>query len=287
MIVPRIGELRPQLEAAATRMAGMPVRIESITAYSTSLLPAFELGNVRLLDAQGREALRLPRILVSLSPRALLKRTFDQVLVDSPVLDVRRTADGRIRVAGLDLAQGQGAEPDDAMLDRIFSQPEFVIRGGSVVWTDEMRDMPPLALQSVDMVLRNRSRVHEIRLDATPPASWGDRFQVMARFEQPFLSVGNGRWQEWTGQVYADFARVDVARLKQYADPGVDIDQGRGALRAWLDVERGRLSGVTADLSLGQVAVRLAPDLQPLQLATMSGRLSGRLGDETREFATR
>ncbi|MCP5263517.1 MAG: TIGR02099 family protein [Rhodoferax sp.] len=287
VIVPRIGELRPQLEAAATRMAGMPVRIESITAYSTSLLPAFELGNVRLLDAQGREALRLPRILVSLSPRALLKRTFDQVLVDSPVLDVRRTADGRIRVAGLDLAQGQGAEPDDAMLDRIFSQPEFVIRGGSVVWTDEMRDMPPLALQSVDMVLRNRSRVHEIRLDATPPASWGDRFQVMARFEQPFLSVGNGRWQEWTGQVYADFARVDVARLKQYADPGVDIDQGRGALRAWLDVERGRLSGVTADLSLGQVAVRLAPDLQPLQLATMSGRLSGRLGDETREFATR
>jgi uncharacterized protein (TIGR02099 family) len=286
VIVPRIGELRPQLEVAASRLVGMPVRVASITAYSTSLLPAFELGNVRVLDAQGRDALRLPRILVSLSPRALFNRTFDQVLVDSPVLDVRRTRDGRIQVAGLELSQGQGAAPDEAVLERIFSQPEFVIRRGSIVWTDEMRAMPPLALHSVDMVLRNRSRLHELRLDATPPPSWGDRFQIMARFEQPFLAQGNGRWAEWTGQAYADFSRVDVAQLKQYADPGIDIEQGHGAVRAWVDITRGAVSGATADLALSQVSVRLQPALEPLQLASVTGRLSGRLDAETREFAT-
>ncbi len=285
-IVPRIGELRPQLEAAATRLVGLPVRVDSISAYSNNLLPAFELGNVRLFDDQGREALRLPRILVSLSPRSLLKLQFDQILLDSPVLNVRRSPDGRIWVAGLDLSHGH-QETDEALLDRIFSQPEFVIRHGSIVWTDELRAVPPLELSAVDMVLRNRARMHEMRLDATPSVQWGDRFQLMARFEQPFLSMGNGRWRDWSGQAFADFSRVDVAQLKQYADPGVDIDQGHGAIRAWVDIQRGQVTAATADLALVQVAVRLDQTLEPLRLATVSGRLSGRFAPDGRAFATR
>lgn len=267
LIVPRIGELRPQLEALATRATGIPVRVESITAYSTNLLPAFELGNVRLLDAQGRDALRLPRILVSLSPRSLFNLKFDQILLDSPVLNVRRAQDGRIWVAGLDMSED--ASMDVAVLDRLFSQPEFVIRNGAIVWTDEKRAVAPLALRAVDFVLRNRGRIHEMRVDATPPAQWGDRFQVMARFEQPLLSPGDGRWQQWTGRAYADLARVDVAQVKQYADPGFDIDAGAGAVRAWLDIQRGAVVGATADVAMRQVAVRLGSGLEPLRLATI------------------
>ena len=37
LIVPRIGELRPQLEAVASRALGVPVRIESIAAHSVDL----------------------------------------------------------------------------------------------------------------------------------------------------------------------------------------------------------------------------------------------------------
>ena len=46
-IVPRIGELRPQLESSASRALGVTVRIEEISAYSTGMIPAFELVNVR------------------------------------------------------------------------------------------------------------------------------------------------------------------------------------------------------------------------------------------------
>ena len=286
LIVPRIGELRPQLEATASRMTGMTVRVESINAHSTNLLPAFELGNIRLLDAQGREALRLPRVLVSLSPRSVLNLKFDQILLDRPVLNVRRDAQGHIWLAGIDMSSG-AAEPDAVMLDRVFSQPEFVIRDGSIVWSDETRAVPPLALRAVDVVLRNRSRLHEFRFDATPPAEWGDRFTAMARFEQPFLSLNNGRWQEWLGQVYADFSRIDVAQFKQYADPGVDVEDGRGAVRAWIDIQRGRVVAATADVALADVAVRVGRDLLPLQLSSLSGRLSGRFAPDGREFATR
>ncbi len=286
LIVPRIGDLRPQLEATASQMTGMTVRVESIEAHSTNLLPAFELGNIRLIDAQGREALHLPRVLVSLSPRSALNLKFDQVLLDRPVLNVRRDTQGHIWLAGIDMSSG-ATEPDAALLDRVFSQPEFVIRDGAVVWSDETRAVPPLSLRAVDVVLRNRSRLHEFRFDATPPAEWGDRFTSMARFEQPFLSMNNGRWKEWVGQVYADFSRIDVAQFKQYADPGIDVEHGRGAVRAWIDIERGRVIGATADVALADVAVRVGRDLMPLQLAGLSGRLSGKFTADSREFATR
>ncbi len=282
-IVPRIGELRPQLEASVSRLAGISIRIESISAYSTNLLPAFELGNVRLLDEQGREALLLPTVLVSMSPRSLLALKFDQILIERPVLNVRRTVSGQIQVAGLDLSQG---ETDVDVLDRLFSQPEFVIRRGSVVWTDELRGLAPLALREVDVVLRNRARHHDFRLDATPPPDWGDRFGVKARFEQPFLSRGNGRWNEWWGQVYADFSRVDVAQLKKYAHVGVEVDQGRGAVRAWVDIQRARVIAATADVVLADVSVRVDPKLAPLRLASLSGRLGAKFLPDGLEIST-
>ena len=285
LIVPRIGELRPQLEATASRALGVTVRVEAISAYSTGMIPAFELVNVRLLDAQGREALHLPRVLFSLSPQSVLGLKFDQLYIDRPTLSVRRSVDGRFFIAGLDMSQGQ--ESDGRLLDQIFSQPEFVIRNGSVLWTDELRGVPTLALRDVDLVLRNSARRHELRFDATPPTDWGDRFGFLARFEQPFLSMDNGRWREWSGQAFAQFSRVDVSQLKRYADLGVDVQQGRGAVRAWVDVRRARVSAVTTDLILADVAARLDPALQPLQLASMSGQLAGKFAPGSVEFSTR
>ena len=58
-IVPRIGDFRPDLEMRASRALGVPVRIGQITAQSIGLVPSFELHDVVLLDAQGRERQRL------------------------------------------------------------------------------------------------------------------------------------------------------------------------------------------------------------------------------------
>ncbi|MBV5298117.1 MAG: hypothetical protein JZU64_08270, partial [Rhodoferax sp.] len=67
LIVPRIGEFRPQLEARASRALGVPVRVGAISATASGLIPSFELTDVALFDRQGRVALSLPRVLVALS----------------------------------------------------------------------------------------------------------------------------------------------------------------------------------------------------------------------------
>ncbi len=283
-IVPRIGDFRPQLEAHAARALGVPVQIGAIAARTEGLVPSIELSDVALLDASGRSALHLPRVVVALSPRSLLKGGFEQLYVQGPELDVRRATDGRIYVAGLEFAQNQGDNNDAA--DWLFSQGEVFIQDGTVRWTDEQRGAPALALEKVNLLLRNGNWHHHMRLDATPPPAWGDRFSVVGLFRAPLLRAGDGNWKHWNGQVFADFARVDVSQLRHHADVGIEVAQGRGALRAWADVRGGQIVGGTADLALADVNTTLSPDLQALVLPSVQGRLGGRRLNGGFEFST-
>lgn len=283
-IVPRIGELRPALEMRASAALGVPVRIGAISAQGGGLVPSFELRDVVLLDPQGREALRLPRVLAALSPRSLWNLGFAQLHIDNPELDIRRAADGRIYVAGLDFSRA--GQNDGQAAEWFFRQGEFIIRGGTLRWTDEMRQAPPLALAQVDFVVRNTARRHALRLDATPPAEWGDRFHLAGQFRQPLWSGREGRWQDWVGQLYAEFARVDLSQLRRHADLGVRISRGHGAVRAWADVDRGQLAGGTADVVLSDVDATLGANLPPLALQSVSGRLGGKRLAEGFEFQT-
>lgn len=292
LIVPRIGEWRPELERWASASVGVPVRVGEIRAESRgdvhgalpALMPSFELRDVQLFDPQGRPALQLPLVRASLSVGSLWRLGFEQVVIDQPVLDVRRTAQGRIEVAGLDLSG-----PSDASgADWFFSQDEFVIQGGTVRWTDDLRSQPPLVLEALDLVVRNTVRTHNIRLDATPPPEWGDRFSLRARLKEPLLHLGRQRepgqapWHDWDGELYADFQRVDVAQLRAYVDLsdwGVEVRTGHGALRAWADVARGQVAGATANLALQNVAVQLGPQLPALLLDDLGGQLAAQWDD--------
>jgi uncharacterized protein (TIGR02099 family) len=284
-IVPRIGELRPELEIQATRALGVPVRIGGVSARSEGLIPSFELQDVVLLDPQGREALRLPLVVAALSPRSLWNLGFEQVFIDRPQLEIRRDRQGRFFVAGLDFSRTSANEGRAG--DWFFDQTEFIIQGGTIHWTDELRGAPPLALANVDFVARNTHRRHELRLDASPPAEWGSRFSLVAQFREPLLARKAGRWQNWAGQMHADFARVDLSQLRHHVrlDP-VEIAEGRGRLRAWADIERGQLVGGTADVALEQVNARLGARLPPLALQSVSGRFGARRLEGGFQFET-
>ncbi|MEO6293697.1 MAG: DUF3971 domain-containing protein, partial [Burkholderiaceae bacterium] len=289
LIVPRIGDFRPQLEIEASKALGVPVRIGAVVATSSGLIPSFELKDVALLDPQGREALRLPRILAAISPSSLLQLSFEQLYIDQPELEIRRSANGKILVAGLDFSKPDSTSVDG--LDWFFSQPEFVIRNGTVRWVDEqpngaMGVPPPLALTQVDFVSRNPFNKHLLRLDATPPPEWGNRLSLRGVFTQSLLSADKGKWRDWTGQLYADFSKVDVSHLSRYVKFSGQFGRGVGALRVWTTLTKGAWASSTADVALAQVDATLGAGLEPLALQSMSGRLFGRQIKEGFEFST-
>ena len=270
VIVPRIDALRPWLEDQASRTVGTVVRIGSISAQSNGLIPSLELRGVQVLDANGQVALELSSVIAAVSPRSLVSGGLEQLYIDSPVLDVHRSADGVIWVAGFALPQTDSG--DSAGADWLFSQPELAIRHGTLRWTDALREAPPLELSDVDVVLRNRHFTHSLRINADPPAHWGERLNLQGVFTQPLWALHAGRWQDWQGQWYTAFNRLDWAQLRPYLDLGIDVSEGRGSLRAWVDVKRAVVTGATADVLLDDVHLGRGTQQQVLRRA--SGRLA-------------
>ena len=274
-IVPRIGELRPQLENRLSTALGVPIRIGKIEARINGWMPTFEMSQVRLLDVQGRDALTLKTITAAVSPQSLLNLGFEQLLIEQPELAIRRDKQGRITVAGLDMSSTDTASADTSVgADWLFSQGEIVIRSGTLRWTDEQSDAPVLSLSQVDLYVRNDGRKHQLRMDAKPSADWGERFTLTGDLRGPLFSQHPGDWRSWQGQIHANFPHVDVRQLRQYAKWGIDISEGQGQLRGWFNLDRAELVEATADVSLSRVNVRLREDLQPLLMNTLSGRLS-------------
>lgn len=272
LIVPRIGEFRQQVQTQVGKALGVPVVIGGLSARSEGLIPTLELTDVQLLDPRGREALRLPQVVAAISPRSLLHLGFEQLYLKGPELDVRRDAEGNVFIAGIHLKDGAG---DDTQAgDWLFSQSEIAILHGQVRWTDELRGAPPLALRDVNLVVRNGAWRHSMRLDATPPEGWGERFSLRANFREPIWSVRSGNFKAWSGQIHADLPSGDVSRLHQYADLGaLRVSEGHGAVRAWADVRRGVVVGGVADVALSQVRATLGERLEPLSLTSVKGRI--------------
>ena len=279
VILPHIGQWRPLIETKISQALGVPVRIGSIKARSGGWVPAIEVRDVLLFDAQQRPALRLPVVHVAVSLRstlaslAALDLRLEQILIEGAQLEVRRDSQGRILVAGLDFS----AEEDDndpKAADWFFKQYEFAIRGGSLRWTDEQRAAPSIRLTGVDVTVRNDLFHHEVRLDATPSAGWGERFSLRGRFTHP-LTARSGEWRRWSGQAYADLPRADVGLLRQHVELPFELSQGEGALRVWLGVREGQPRDITLDLALQAVSLRLAAHMEPLVVEQVQGRLTG------------
>jgi uncharacterized protein (TIGR02099 family) len=278
IIVPRIGDWRAELEVLSTRAVGVPVRIGGIRAQTHGLVPSFELTDVRLLDAQGRDALVLPRVQTAVSATSLWRLGFEQVHIDRPELAVRRLPDGRLEVAGLDVLPAADPQGDSPVLDWLFSQTELVIQHGTVHWTDDLRQQPTLTLDDVDLVVRNPGWRHLLRMDATPSGGLSQRVSLQADMRSPFLSLHPGRWADWSGTTYAHLPGINLARLARPAhlsdQLGLTVAQGQGALRLWVDVRQGQVEGSTVDVALTGVNAQFAQAPQPLVLNAFQGRLS-------------
>jgi uncharacterized protein (TIGR02099 family) len=283
-ILPHIQQWREPIQERASKALGVPVRIGQIEVRSMGWVPTFELREVVLLDAAQRPALRLPHVSAAVSPRSILslELRFEQMVIEGAELEVRRDRSGHIFVAGLEFS-GADLNKDDgsAAADWFFAQHEFVVRAGALRWTDELREAAPLALGDVQLVVRNGLRQHDIRLDATPPVEWGDRFSLSGRFTQPLLAR-RGDWRRWSGSAYASLPRADVHELRQHLSLPFELSEGVGALRGWFDLKDGQPTAATVDVALRAVTLRLGPEVDPLSVEEVQGRvIAQRTADST------
>lgn len=282
-IVPRIADWRGDLERWASQALGQPVQIGDVRALPSALPdwlpvpPALAVSDVRVIDQQGQVALSLPQVQVSVSLSSLWRWGFEQLVIEGPELQVRRLPNGRITVAGQDMA----AQPsgDTRVAEWLLAQREVVIRHGTVRWTDDLLRAPPLALTDVQIRVGHRGRRHDWQIDAVPPAEWGQPFALRAELFDPLLPWQRAEqpvWLRWQGQVVAEFPAVDIQHLRHHIDGkrwGMDWRAGVGSLVLKTELRQGLPEAVQARLGLRDVDVRLGQGLEPLRLRSVQGPL--------------
>jgi uncharacterized protein (TIGR02099 family) len=282
-VLPDIERYREDIVAAMSRAIGLPVRIGAIQAGWLGLRPQIDLADVRIYDAQGREALVLPSIENVVAWGSVLRGELrlHSVVIEGPRLTVRRDAAGELFVAGLKVSGAKDAQAG-GFGAWLLAQDEIAIRGAEIEWRDELRGAPPLAFSNLDLRVANSRASHALGLRARIPPELGSTLEARVVVRGDEL-----RPEAMNAQVFLQFGYTDLAAWRPWVDYPFDVRQGQGALRVWATLEKGRLQAATADVALAGLRASLADELSPLELASVQGRLQGRILPDGVEFSGR
>ena len=270
-ILPQIEDHPEAIAAAISRNIGQRVSIGSVDSGWQRLRPYLDLTDVHLYDQAGRVALSLPAVSCVLSWDSLAfgALRFESLALEKPDLNIRRDSAGTIYVAGVSLER---EDTGGGFADWLLAQREIIIRDAHVSWEDELRQAPPLALADVNFVMRNRGSHHRFALRAQPPRELAAALDIRGDLEGSTFE----QLQDWNGRLYADLGYSDLAVWRAWIDYPLEIQHGEGGLKLWLGVAGNRVEEASADVALGNIRARLAPELPLLEVRSVQGRLSAK-----------
>ncbi|MFN6960705.1 MAG: YhdP family protein [Rhodocyclaceae bacterium] len=269
-LMPEIGRWRTTIEQQLSVAIGLPVAIGELSADWPGLHPHLSIGHLRIHDRAGRQALMLERVEAEIGWTSLLffEPRLHRLEITAPTLEIRRDAAGDLFVAGLPVR----AENDGGFVDWLLDQYRIVVRDARIVWRDELRNAPPLEFARLDFVLRNLGRHHGFALVAQPSGGLAAHIDLRGNVSGRSLR----ELASWSGQLYLDAAGLDLAAAAPWLTLPLEMTQGQGEVRLWLDFAEGRPTGITTDLRVADLRLRLREDLPVLALSHLDGRIGAR-----------
>ncbi len=269
VVLPHIADYRGDIEQALSTALQLPVKIDRIDADWQGLRPRLLLNDLQISDKAGQPALGFNEVEAILGWRSLLYLDvrLHRLVIDAPVLNIRRDVNGQIFIAGLPLnTEGE----DSRASDWILAQGQIIVRDATIQWDDAQRKAPTLSLNKVNLNLRNSGNRHRFGFTAEPPPALAARLDLRGDFKGRDLD----KLDSWKGQVYAELDYADLAIWRTWVDYPVTLPRGSGGLRLWVDFAAQEITGFTADLALAGVQIKLGRDLPMLDLDHLHGRLS-------------
>lgn len=281
-VLPDIERYHDQIESVVAYAIGQKVEVGRISADWNGLRPRLSFSDTRIFDPQGQVALSLPHVenVVGWSSLLTGELRLYSLEIEAPDLLIRRDLQGQMFVAGMPLSSG---ESSGNLSDWLLHQSHVEIRQGRLTWLDEQRQAPALTLNNVAFSIENGFFEHRFSVKAVPPEALSGPMEVRGNFQGSSFSDLKG----WAGELFVQLDYADVGAWKTWVALPRVFRKGKGALRAWVAVDQGRVQQVTADVSLGGVQTRLTEDLPVLDLQKLHGRIGWRELGQGFEVTTR
>ncbi|HWT29145.1 MAG TPA: DUF3971 domain-containing protein, partial [Methylophilaceae bacterium] len=273
VVLPKVDDYKDQIAQRASEVAGQKITIGDIDASWDGLNPHFALFNVELYDAQQRPALTLKHVETSVSWLSipLLQPRLSAITIHKPELTIRREADGVLYIAGISM--GGPARPE--FPNWLLKQSRIDVVDATVLWQDDLRKAPPLTLNQLNLQILSpawESLIghHRFGLRATPSA--GSSYPIDIRGNVYGRDVSQP--ENWRGTLYGKLEGTDIAAWRNWISYPIDLREGFGAARFWLDFDQGQPQRVTSDVLLSNVVTRISRSSPEATLNNLSGRLA-------------
>lgn len=294
-VLPNIERYQGDIISRVATVSGMDVSANAIRGRWSGFRPTVELENVVFREPAstvssirkpGDEALRLPRLDVSLSWWSLLagQIRFAEFSLIGPQLALSRGADGLIYFAGHAVNAPKGVEDDGRMLEWLLEQPGASIIDATLTWSDELSPDDTLRFTGVGLTVSKRLGGHQIGMVATPPANLARRVELRGA-----LNVrSEAARRQVAGTLYLQATDANLGEIKRHLKLHDALHSGVANLRAWIDIDTATsaspapnvalaafnpVRAVTADANIVNASVQLADDVAPLQFSRLGGRI--------------
>lgn len=269
-VLPGIDDYREPIAHSVAQAIGQSVEIGRIEGDWRDYRPQLRLFDVRIHEAGGQQTLAFDRVDTVLSWRSLIARNiiFKLIEIAGPDLEIRRDSLGTLWVAGTPIAR-QEPGSRSRLAEWLIKQEQIVVRNARISWIDEMRAAPTLVVDDVTIQMENAGSHHQFDVTGAPPAELASAVTLSADFTgERIRDIA-----AWRGQIFGEFEYANLALAREWISLPVDFDSGLGVLRVWMDVAESKVTRVIAEGNLVNVKASLAPGLEPIALANLSGRL--------------
>ena len=292
-LAPYLNEHKSKIENKISQVLDIPVQFGSLDTDWQGLSPEITLKNIELGEP-GKDPITAESLTAKLSLSSLtnLAPVFESVTLNKPKVEVRRLAPMSFSVLGrkVNLKKLMSGEtethalttklPSDVML--LLKQKSLEIKDGTILVHDQ-KSGKTLEIKNVNAAYNGSSRDKQFAFTLTLPPEIASPITVRALFKTPALNPS--KLADWDAELYAQTDFINFGELAKWMPDFSFKYKGTGSGSLWANFVKWSPSSASFIGALSHVDLQL-PDLAPLRLKFIKGKVSGNMSDKAYGLST-
>ena len=292
-LAPYLNDHKSKIENKISQVLDIPVQFGSLDTDWQGLSPEITLKNIELGEP-GKDPITAESLTAKLSLSSLTNLTpiFESVTLNNPKVEVRRLAPMSFSVLGrkVNLKKLMSGEtetqalttklPSDVMV--LLKQKSVEIKDGTILVHDQ-KSGKTLEVTNVNVGYNGSSRNKQLAFTLTLPPEIASPITVRALFKTPALNPS--KLADWDAELYAQTDFINFGELAKWLPDFSVKYKGTGSGSLWANFVKWSPSSASFIGALSHVDLQL-PELAPLRLKFVKGKISGNMSGEAYALST-